>query len=101
MLRRLSSGAAALALISMSVACATGVTVQGSGGAPPSGASVGSAGMDGGSDAEKLPPGSCTLDVDCLSMKDACNTGVCVNGTCVKGPANEFAPCEDGLFCTD
>jgi Cys-rich repeat protein len=39
---------------------------------------------------------------DCSAFTDACNIGTCnlVNGQCEATPANEGAPCNDGLACT-
>jgi len=80
-------------------ACATGVQLAtgGAGGASSSTGEGGSA-PDGGSDALSGP---CTAAADCVAFNDQCNAGTCVNGTCVKAPANELAPCDDGLFCTE
>jgi len=40
--------------------------------------------------------------VDCSSLDNACNVGLCnrVSGICEPAPANEGGPCNDGLFCT-
>ena len=99
MFYRVSSGAIAFALISASIGCANGITVVGSGGdaASSSGVGAGGAGGEGG----KGPPGSCTTASDCTAMNDACNLGSCVNGTCIKAPANDMGACDDTLFCTD
>lgn len=45
--------------------------------------------------------GGCTGAADCKALDDACNAGACVNGKCAKQPANDLAPCDDGMFCTD
>ena len=39
--------------------------------------------------------------VDCSSLNDQCNVGVCeeTSDSCVTQPANEGSSCEDGLFC--
>jgi hypothetical protein len=95
MLHRLSTGMTALALLGMSLGCATGVHVEGSGGDSATSTS-GAGGMDAG-----MNTGPCTTAAECIAMTDACNVGTCVNGTCVKGPANDLAPCNDGLFCTE
>src|SRR5690349_8816503 len=93
MLHRLSGGLTALALFGMSFGCATGVNVAGTGG-DSSSSSTG--GMDAG-----MNQGPCTMASDCIAMTDTCNVGTCVNGTCVKAPANELSPCDDGQFCTE
>jgi len=44
---------------------------------------------------------------DCSAVADACNDGACVPGggpnehACVKVPARDLEPCDDGLFCID
>lgn len=66
---------------------------QGGGGSGP---------VDAGSDAP--PPidgGPCTKAEDCTAFNDPCNAGTCINGSCAKTPANNFASCDDGLFCTE
>lgn len=46
----------------------------------------------------------CGVEVpDCSLLTDACNTGVCVEGTpahCAAITSNEGAPCDDGYECT-
>lgn len=72
-----------------------------------SGASSGSAsGGAGGSTGTQgsggsIPMGPCLKAADCAYMNDVCNTGACINGTCQKSPANDYAACDDGLFCTE
>ena len=48
--------------------------------------------------------GVCTggEDRDCFNLSDQCNVGVCDEtiDSCVREPANEGVPCDDGLFCT-
>ena len=48
--------------------------------------------------------GTCTgiLPVDCSSVDDQCNVGVCnaTSGMCFQQPANEGAACDDGDLCT-
>src|SRR5689334_6621437 len=77
-------------------ACATGIVV-GTGGA--GGGSSSSGGEDAGR--PDAAPGPCTMAIDCVALNDSCNVGTCVNGTCVKAPANEFGACDDGQFCTE
>ncbi len=40
--------------------------------------------------------------VECSHLNDQCNVGVCDDDLdeCVKEPANELQPCDDGAFCT-
>ncbi|MCH8881518.1 MAG: hypothetical protein IID34_16760, partial [Planctomycetes bacterium] len=45
--------------------------------------------------------GVCTgLPIDCSSLNDACNVGVCVDGGCVAEPTNEGGGCDDSDACT-
>lgn len=100
---------AALALltaIAFPMACATGVRSfdgDGDGGDNTSSGNAGgggassSGGVDAGPDA---PPGTCLKAADCSALNDACSQGTCVNGKCEKAPANDFASCDDGLYCT-
>ncbi len=96
---------AVLAFAAVPVACATAVNVepgtggQGGAGAGGGGDQGGGGGaQDAGSDA---PPGPCVTADDCADLADICNVGNCVNGACVKAPANEFGSCNDGNFCTE
>lgn len=107
------------ALVGFSPACATSVdkvfgddaggddTATGPGGSGQGGTTHGGGGnggiepQDAGPDAPPDGPVACTNGVDCVGLSDACNQGACVNGTCERQPANEFAACDDGLFCTE
>jgi hypothetical protein len=60
----------------------------------------GIAGMGGISDAGTDASSSCTKQVDCAVLDDDCHVGNCINGGCVKAPANEQGPCDDSQFCT-
>jgi hypothetical protein len=98
-------GLALLGLVPVALgqACATAIQVN-TGGAGGSGSSSGDSGAgSGASDAGKPdgPAGPCTMAIDCVAMNDACNVGVCVNGTCIQGPTNDLGACDDGVFCTD
>jgi hypothetical protein len=81
-------------------ACATGLTNETSG-------EGGSGGDGGGGDpvstvsASSGASGSCLTAQDCIASSDTCNVGTCINGECVKEPANEGAVCDDGKTCTE
>jgi hypothetical protein len=44
--------------------------------------------------------GPCIYAEDCAAFADDCNDGACVNGECVKLPANDGLGCDDGKTCT-
>jgi len=69
----------------------------GEGGTPAGGA--GGTPMGGAAGAGGSPMG-CVSAADCAALTDACNTGVCINGSCVQQTANEGGPCDDGVACT-
>jgi hypothetical protein len=89
-------------------ACATAVTTTGS-------AATGAGGGSGGGIATSTdsstasatassstgPNGMCVHAADCAYMNDTCNSGTCINNVCQKAPANDFATCDDGQFCTE
>src|SRR5262245_46510050 len=88
--------AAAMAVLPLACAKATEITgaaasASGSGG---SSSATSATGTGGGA------PGPCTTAGDCAALSDQCNAGACVNGTCVKAPANELGGCDDQTFCT-
>jgi hypothetical protein len=74
----------------------------GRGGAAQGGGGAGGGAPDGGLDASVPDAGGpCVGPADCVALSDGCNLGACVNGACVRQPANEFGACDDGLFCTE
>jgi len=67
------------------------------------GASTGGSGGAGGAVTTTTStgtPGACVDDSSCTSLNGACTTGVCADGVCTAVPANQFAACDDGKFCT-
>ncbi len=115
---------AGLWLVGLSAACASSVTNvldDGAGGDDPgttTGAGPGGAGQGGGAASGGAGVGGqaedagvdgarpdadlgCASAVDCVALSDACNEGGCVNGACVRQPANAFGACETGLFCVE
>jgi hypothetical protein len=44
---------------------------------------------------------TCEGDGDCEALNDTCNVGACVAGKCKPVAANDFASCDDGLYCTE
>lgn len=46
-------------------------------------------------------PSSCSDASECHALDGPCVAGICVNGACETAPANEFQPCDDGMFCTE
>ncbi|NOX71689.1 MAG: S8 family peptidase [Candidatus Micrarchaeota archaeon] len=54
--------------------------------------------------AESCVSGSCQpgVPIDCSSLDDQCNTGVCDESldACTAQPKADGTPCDDGLFCT-
>jgi hypothetical protein len=77
-------------------------TTTGAGGTTGHGGSAqGGAGGGGAAPHDAGPPGSCVGPADCVALSDQCNLGTCVDGACVKAPANEFGACDDGQFCTE
>ncbi len=87
---------------------ATTTTTTGGGGAGVGGSASGGAGgattaIDAGprDAAPDGPPVSCAGPVDCVGLSDACNQGACVNGVCVREPANDFGACDDGAWCSE
>jgi hypothetical protein len=80
------------------LACATAVETSGADGAVGAGgASSANSSASGTGGKGPLP---CQSAVECAALADTCNLGACVNGTCVKAPANELGGCSDGKFCT-
>lgn len=88
------------------MACAAGVRSfdDGSGGSGGSGTSTSGTGGAGGSSSsggmDAGLPGTCFKASDCAALNDTCSVGACVNGKCEKAPANDFAACDDGQYCT-
>lgn len=85
------------------MSCATGVTVEGTGGNggdTSTSSTSASSSTTSATSSSSGSPGPCTAAKDCIAMNDACNVGTCVNGACVKSPANENGSCDDKQFCT-
>jgi hypothetical protein len=91
-------------------ACATGQTEifggAGEGGGTTASTTSASSGSGGGASSSSSSgaggsEGPCQTAADCAAFTDACNTGACINGACGQLAANDYAPCDDGKFCTD
>lgn len=101
-------GVGALLLIAVGTGCggkvivdATGSGGGGAGSASSAGGAGGAGPVDAGPDVvDSGPPPFCSSAADCISQNDTCNVGTCINGDCIKTPANEFSTCDDGQFCT-
>jgi hypothetical protein len=95
----------ALAPVAFGGACATSVS-SGSPGAGGSGGAGGATSTDSSTasatgSTSTGPNGTCVHAADCAFMNDTCNVGSCVNSVCQKAPANDFATCDDGQYCTE
>jgi len=42
----------------------------------------------------------CQIAAECANLDGFCLRGICVDGSCIAEPANEFGACNDDLFCT-
>jgi hypothetical protein len=45
-------------------------------------------------------PNDCACQTDCEAVAPSCNSGQCVDGTCVFTPTDEGLPCDDVNLCT-